>query len=333
MSLRKFLGLEGPAKSPPAATATGGVPRPLPQGVGVGLYGKLPTQADFVRLNAGTFATAGFDQWLEEGVGAVHAARGTPSQALVAFFAHSPLIGSPCIGVLGPSRDKVGRAFPAALFTYLDPALAGLHAFAGSAAGAFLFQAQAVVAGLPEATAAPDLSELAPPTGADQARAAEDAAGALEASPLGDCLDGLFGGTTPDVHAHALATCLAACGTAKGRCPDKTAVTLELPAADDRARDFWLAFLATALQWPTGAPTWLWDDRADRLLVALGPPAPSLFVALAMPDWVGARHWVIRSQLPDTSPPTSLPPALEGLVMAGGGTVADLLEATRNGLG
>lgn len=333
MSLRKLLGLGNPGRAE-TPLPTGAIPRPVaPPASGVGLYGKLPVQADFVRLNAGGFASAGFDQWLEDGVGALAGARATPSESLVAFFAYSPGFPNACLGMLGPSRDKVGRQFPVALFVYLDPAMTALAPFVGSALGGFLFQAQATVSGLPaseSSVTAEALAALAPPDLPSQLAAAEEAGRQLTQTRLDETLDVVFGNADPPAREHALATCLAACATARGRFPEKAAITLELPAADDRARDFWLAFIAAALSWNSGAPSWLWDDRADRLLLALGPPHPNLFLALAVPDWAGARHWVIRPQLPETAPTAALPSGVQQALATADATVAHLLAAVAN---
>lgn len=323
MSLRDILGLN-------KRSATPGPPAVLklpPPCTGAGLYGKLPIQADFVRLNAGGFASGGFDRWLEDGVGAVHAARGTPKTSLVTFFAFAPSAPNACIGMLGPSFDKVGRSFPAALFAYLDPAMTPASAFAADALGGFLFEAQAHVAGLPTAQAAPDLVAMNVPSGDDQLSAAADAARSLASADLRETLALVFGDADPNFWEHALATCIAACGTAKGQFPDKATVTLDLPAGDDRARDFWLALVQTALAWPMGAPAWLWDSEAERLLVALGPPPPSLFVALALPDWAGARHWVVRATQPQAAALALLPDGARTRLIDPTVTVADLLEA------
>jgi type VI secretion system protein ImpM len=324
MSLRDILGLNRAKATPVPSTPTIKLPPPC---TGAGLYGKLPIQADFVRLNAGGFASGGFDRWLEDGVGAVHAARGTPKNALVTFFAYAASAPNACIGMIGPSIDKVGRGFPAALFAYLDPSVTSASAFAMEALGGFLFEAQAHVAGLPGAQAAPNVSEITVPNGEAQLAAVQDAATRLTTSKLGETLSVIFGATETKHWEHALATCLAACATSKGRFPEKTIVTLDLPAGDDRAVDFWLALVTTALGWPSGAPAWLWDSEGERLILALGPPTPSLFVALAIPDWAGARHWVVRSIRPEATAPASLADLSRSLVNDTEATVADFLNS------
>jgi type VI secretion system protein ImpM len=324
MSLRDLLGLNKRTATPtPPSTAL----RLPPPCTGAGLYGKLPIQADFVRLNAGGFASGGFDRWLEDGVGAVHAARGTTKNTLVTFFAYAVSAPNACIGMIGPSVDKVGRSFPAALFAYLDASVSNASEFAAEALGGFLFEAQAHVASLPTAQTVPNVAEIHVPSGVDQLSAARDAAKRLSEMNLRDTLSVVLGNEESSRWEHALATCIAACTTAKGRFPEKTAVTLDLPTSDDRARNFWLAMVNAALAWPTGAPSWLWDSDGDRLLVALGPPSPSLFVALALPEWAGSRHWVIRANNAGSSAAAALPSSCQQLLNKEDATVGDFLES------
>lgn len=286
-----MFGLGKRATPPPADPTVVKLPPPC---TGAGLYGKLPIAADFIRLNAGGFASGGFDRWLEDGMGAIHAAGGALNNAFVTFFAYSASAPNAVIGMLGPSVDKVGRNFPAALFAYLDPALTSASAFAAEAVGSFLFEAQAHVACLAQASAAPPVNEMDVPNGEAQLNAVAEWARQLAAANLHETLTMVFDSADGDGWIQAVGTCLAACSSSKSQFPDKALVTLELPAGDDRARDFWLALVSSALAWPTGAPSWLWDSDSNRLLVALGPPTPALFVALAMPGWAGARHWVVR---------------------------------------
>ena len=46
----------------------------------VGLYGKIPAERDFVRINAGDFQQAGLDQWFAEGIECLHTERLRPAR-------------------------------------------------------------------------------------------------------------------------------------------------------------------------------------------------------------------------------------------------------------
>jgi hypothetical protein len=51
----------------------------------VGVYGKVPAQADFVRVNAGELSRLGYDRWFQEAHEVVHGERGRLPED-VAYF-------------------------------------------------------------------------------------------------------------------------------------------------------------------------------------------------------------------------------------------------------
>ncbi|HEU5073115.1 MAG TPA: type VI secretion system-associated protein TagF [Polyangiaceae bacterium] len=87
----------------------------------LGLFGKLPTASDFVRLEAAAEPFGSFDTWLVSSVEWAHQRGGDPwrrafasgcSYAFV-YRAPAPRRLSPLlVGVLGPSADRAGRQFP-----------------------------------------------------------------------------------------------------------------------------------------------------------------------------------------------------------------------------
>jgi len=81
-------------------------------------FGKLPTQADFVRFNSSSREALTFDQWLQQGLHSLRTQRGV---AWEREFDEAPgyhFIFSPentermLIGVMKPSADKSGRRYP-----------------------------------------------------------------------------------------------------------------------------------------------------------------------------------------------------------------------------
>jgi len=85
---------------------------------GVGFYGKIPVERDFVRINAGRFLQAGLDRWFQE---AVEHLQRAPLPAQPACFLLSLAAGTqPFVGVLAPGADALGRAFPVVIFAALD---------------------------------------------------------------------------------------------------------------------------------------------------------------------------------------------------------------------
>ncbi len=84
----------------------------------IAYFGKIPTHSDFVRHHASGEGVRAVDAWLQQGL---YAARLHEPEALEAFgaartpcaFYFDPGGDAPAVaGVLAPSRDRVGRAYP-----------------------------------------------------------------------------------------------------------------------------------------------------------------------------------------------------------------------------
>jgi len=89
--------------------------------VRLGLFGKLPTANDFVRLEAAADPFGSFDTWLVESVEWAHKRGADPwrqafteghSYAFVYRGASPGRLSPLLVGVLGPSADRAGRRFP-----------------------------------------------------------------------------------------------------------------------------------------------------------------------------------------------------------------------------
>jgi len=102
----------------------------------LGLFGKLPTAPDFVRLSATDSRFDSFDPWLVSSVESAHGRGGDewrrafaagPGYAFVYRALGQPPEAPLLVGVLGPSADRAGRQFPlsvAAPFPISDQSLA-----------------------------------------------------------------------------------------------------------------------------------------------------------------------------------------------------------------
>src|SRR5262249_31529246 len=88
----------------------------------VGVYGKIPAQADFVRINVGELTRLGMDRWFQEAHEVVHGERGRLPGAL-SFFVIAPTgARAVVLGALVPGQDAVGRTFPVIAFAVVDGA-------------------------------------------------------------------------------------------------------------------------------------------------------------------------------------------------------------------
>src|SRR5258707_4021926 len=107
--------------------------------VQVGFFGKLPVLGDFLSRRLGPDFVEPWDQWLQQ---AMHMARAQVrwnelyAQAAPWRFALEAGVcgGSPVVGVLVPSNDRVGRQFPLTVACPLPTGVGALEVAAGSEA-------------------------------------------------------------------------------------------------------------------------------------------------------------------------------------------------------
>ena len=92
----------------------------------VGLFGKTPSQRDFVRVNIGTQVVRDFDEWLRESVMTLPSFRAHLPPEPLPFLFRAPGGHGFLIGLMRGSADGVGREFPLAVFHHLD---GNAHAF------------------------------------------------------------------------------------------------------------------------------------------------------------------------------------------------------------
>jgi len=101
----------------------------------VGLFGKVPSHPDFVRLNAGSPLARSLDSWMQEGLSQMRVQLGEAWEA--AFDRAQPLYfvyrdkdpSEVLVGVCRPGRDQSGRRYPFSIFAQmkLGRGGSGLH--------------------------------------------------------------------------------------------------------------------------------------------------------------------------------------------------------------
>lgn len=90
----------------------------------VGLFGKLPSHPDFVRMNAGSPLARVLDTWMQEGLSVMRTQLGNGWEA--AFDQAAPLCfafrskdaSEALVGVCRPGRDHGGRRYPFLIFAH-----------------------------------------------------------------------------------------------------------------------------------------------------------------------------------------------------------------------
>ena len=249
-----------------------------------GLYGKIPAQADFVRIQAADPLARALVLWLEEGSERAKRAGVATSSEPVRFLFRPAGAPQALVGVIAGSTDKVGRSFPLALFARIEsPDLATVFPALPGAAAPFLAAAETVARDAARLTAA----ELAARVGGLPVPAAADLGGrdaearALAAAERGDAfLARLFGDLASGQHLYALHCVRSACRAVRGEEPARAAAVLDCPVRAEVDRWVWLELVRRGLDWQA-PPSFFWrGGLPSRLLVSLGPAPHSLFGAL-----------------------------------------------------
>lgn len=271
---------------------------------GVAAFGKIPTQGDFLRIQATSPAFPALDRWLQEGLEALRRAQAVLPQAPVYFLFRTPTIREVLIGVLAPSVDKVGRAFPLVVFGAADGALlAERFPLVPFACARFLSAATQLVLGAGPMTAsdvAAQVAALPLPTAEDLAMADEMRRGALLRGRSHDLFARLFPAPPEGRPYYAFRTFVSACEPVRGQDTDRPGVTLDCPIQCDVDAFAWLDLAARLLRWKMAPPTLLWAEApVPRLFVSLGPSPSALLLYWAKPDHSAAKFWPIVTDRPE----------------------------------
>jgi len=263
----------------------------------VGVYGKIPAQADFVRINVGELTRLGMDRWFQEAHEVVHGERSRLPDEPACFAIAPSGARAVVLGTLVPGQDAVGRTFPVIAFAILDLGAAGDFPLLPQAYARFFDGAAALLEGAATLTAS-DLhaqvqglaAELEPERLADVVSLLRRE----HAAPLGLALGGL-----PHGAAYAFRTLLTGCERARSSAHASSGVvTVDGPSPTDASRLLWLELIRRRLGWRDAIPSFLWTRReSNRLLVSLGPPATGLFSYLANPRHKSGRFWPLRTDV------------------------------------
>ena len=298
-----------------------------------GLFGKVPAQGDFVRLNASTPAALAFDTFLQESLDGLRRTGGdlVPEPVRFAFF--DAASGSGLCGVFAPSRDSVGRSYPLSVFVpiasprYVSSLPIVTRDFV-DAGGELLAMAE-VLSG-PDLTArAKELPSVSDgPAGAEALRSLLHSTGALwlwQTMFPEEPLQSAF---------YAVNTARLACDSASARASAGTGVVLDCPAPNEPAAFFWLAVvearLASGPSAATVAPSFFWSaSHGGRMLIALGRPPSALLTFLARPDSTSNRLWPLSTSVATARDAAArdIPPAWKQTMESPESSLLDVVEA------
>lgn len=273
----------------------------------LGVFGKLPTAGDFVAHNAAQPAARTLQDWMVAEVEALAAKRKHVPPHPVKFLLRDPTGNSACIGAFAPGRDRVGREFPLAVFTYLDVPVA-THRFPSLAVAyaAFLDATERLVADAPglglDMTGVlmrSDMLALPGPQELEEARTWTHQA--LDATPGQNILEAIFGPLAGGVALHGFHMLSTACAHVHAGDPGRASIILDCPCTDDVQLVFWLRLVYELLGWRRAPPSLFWSGPGgphSRLLVALGSPPPGILHFLSDPTATADKLWPMRTTNP-----------------------------------
>jgi len=261
----------------------------------IGLVGKLPAAADFLRMNAGSAAFQQLLGWMLDAVQGAAAARGgdwlaqVPPGAVQALCYRAPGGGSLLGGAIAPSADQVGRRFPivAASELALDAELTE-HA---EVLPLVLESVWAMTSQLVLELHQLDRAGLeALPLEVDVEATVRDALAAYrgwtDEHELDDFIELVFAGDRPRA-AAGLALVEESVKPYRGVENPDTPLSLRLPLghAGGAAVCFWLDLIERLAGWHRTVPSFFWshDGASGALLVHLGRVPPVALSELWLP--------------------------------------------------
>jgi type VI secretion system protein ImpM len=266
----------------------------------VGVYGKVPSQADFLRANAGEFSQAGLDRWFEAAMETLRNEGGRLPETPTAFLLSPTDSARSFLGVFAPSTDAVGRTFPLVVFVDVATEEVAQNLPAVPVVFRSFLDEAALLVALPpgSGTELVDRLQALNPGGGmrDLGRSALASLGHQPVEPLVVALGG-----SPRALAYALRTFASACDQAMKTGPGATSgvITVDAPAPTPVCRQLWLELASRRLRWRDGVPSLLWSEgpSGGRLLLTLGAPSLAVLSYLANPRHRAHRFWPLRTEV------------------------------------
>jgi type VI secretion system protein ImpM len=273
------------------------VPSISRQASGASLAGKVPAKPDFVRYGPFGRAAQAFDAWLVRAIERLHVNRGSLVPGPIRFAYAPNDAGSALIGVLAPSKDKIGRTFPVAIFhtaplaTVLDCPAAIPHAYRS-----FFEQVEALLGELPSSSHAEVEARLAAldgpsPEALSTARAASREQ--LRSTTASVFLEAAFGPAPAGKHFYGLLTLLRAADSTRAQAA--RAPMLDCPATSVTDIETWLECVHQVC--PSPNASFFWNEREpSRVLFRWGPPSDDLLCALGDSNYGSSAVWPLFTE-------------------------------------
>ncbi|RYZ39715.1 MAG: type VI secretion system-associated protein TagF [Myxococcaceae bacterium] len=308
--------------------------RVVPPAHRIGLLGKTPRHAEFVRHNTASPLAQQLHRWLEEGMARVQRARAELPATPHRFVFTAPGHPTALVGVVTASADSVGRGFPLAVFTELPTAeLADRYALLPEAYESFLRAGTELVQDAPR-LGIPELLERAAhlhlPRPGDFKLAERLRASVLAEHSCAELFQPVCADAPPEGRYYALHTFLTACEGERHREQALAQVVLDCPLDGRLGPVAWLELASRLLRWPSTSPGFLWSEgERPRLLLCLGAPTAALLLYVAQPDLASAQLWPLKTQRTAAlaSAKRALSPAQREVLDASTSSIEQLLRA------
>ncbi|ATB37708.1 hypothetical protein CYFUS_003133 [Cystobacter fuscus] len=300
----------------------------------IGLLGKTPRHAEFVRHNASSTLARYLLRWLEEGTSRLHGARSALPSSSVSFVFTAPGEGSVLVGLLAPSTDSLGRAFPLSVFQELPASeVADRYALLPESFQPFLRASAALLDEAPSLDVAllKERAERLPSVRPGDVRVAERLRQALLSEQhCAELLQHVGAQQPSEGRYYALHTFLTACAGERHREQDLANVMLDCPFPSHLGPVAWLELATRLLRWSSMPPTFFWSEgEQPRLLLCLGAAPPTLLLHLAQPTRTGTQLWPLRTERPAAMAHAkqALSPAQRQIIDSSTSTLEQLLQA------
>ncbi len=307
-------------------------------GLAVGAFGKLPKAGDFVRVGLSSETTRGFEEWLHQGVQLAHDKRGSTwkngfLRGCVYAFSMSVQLADDrtgqLSGVLRPSSDSVGRAFPLAVYAATPSNLT--NAVIPDALGSFLDDVATLVA-QSEALTGVELEQKLPLVHGidDTEQIHKNFQLWSRTTRLSDVWRLIYETDDLTRPAYALYTLLEIERPLRGRPLRKSPAGVRLPLGrlGVTAAAFWLDVIRAVFKLKSTSLTFFWffDGQRGDILVQLGRTPASVLLELWWPD---ARNESLSDLIllqPWEGAGERLPPTVRETLARPQATVAELLN-------
>jgi type VI secretion system ImpM family protein len=287
----------------------------------VAFYGKIASQADFVRINAGAFQKAGWDAWFQEGMADLQR-RGLSLPREPVGFVLDTLRERVFAGAFAPGQDALSRSFPS---------IVSIETPAPSTEGLVSWRRHLESFFASAGCLATRASQL---TTTELATRLQALGALLDATPCPTQPDALACSSLAELTkrealadlAYGLTTAIAACAEARASKPGlpSRGLTHHAENATEVQRDFWIELVCRHLG--QTLPSLLWTGQ--NLLIALGPPPAAALASLAAPGHGGSRFWPLHTSHPTAraSAIAQLSPAQAHVLGSPGASLAHVLS-------